>query len=100
MRGAHLRRSAGAYEAKPTGSATRHSAFVFACSNLPILAFSQILASLALLVLMLGALYTHYMLGAPPQKFGGAAVLLGLILVKLYCAITGSLSVSVKIKTH
>ncbi len=44
----------------------------------------QKLANYVLVVLMLGALYTHFMVNDTPDKFGGAVVGLVLCLLRLY----------------
>ena len=44
----------------------------------------QKMANCVLVVLMIGALYTHYMINDPPEKMGGAAVGLVLALLRLY----------------
>ena len=55
------------------------------------------LATWGLLVVMLGALYTHYVAGHPPPQFVPAVVALSLVLTRLYTM--GALQqVEVKVK--
>ena len=44
----------------------------------------QVLATYTLLVMMLGALYTHYAVGDAAHKFGGAIFGLVIVLLRLY----------------
>ena len=43
-----------------------------------------VLATWVLLVIMLGALYTHFMVGDKPKDMGGAFFGLAIVLVRLY----------------
>lgn len=59
----------------------------------------QLLATYVLVVMMLGALYTHYSVGDPLQKCGGAVLALVLLLLKLYLE-DELRSVQIKVKTR
>lgn len=55
--------------------------------------FLQKIANLVLLAIMIGALYTHFMVNDSPDRWGGAIVGFVLCLVRLYCI--GSVKVKI-----